>query len=92
MVIAGYHSMNALKWSEEYQAQHIKASIETMRENEHVAGCYVWQYCDIVIHPERALRRPRSLNNKGLVDEYRQPKVAYGVVKEVFGRIAGETR
>jgi beta-glucuronidase len=89
--IPGYHSMNALKWSEEYQARHIVQSIETMRQNDHVAGCYVWQYCDIVTHPARALGRPRSLNNKGLVNEYRQPKLAYPAVKDIFGRIAEET-
>jgi len=88
--IPGYHSMPALKWSEEYQATHLRRSIETMRANEHVAGCYVWQYCDILSHPLRALVRPRSLNNKGLVDEYRRPKLAYSTVKDIFDRIAQE--
>lgn len=86
--IPGYHSMAALKWSEEYQAQHVRGSIETMLENDHVAGCYIWQYCDIVTHPLRALGRPRSLNNKGLVDEYRQPKLGYFVVKDLFAHVA----
>jgi beta-glucuronidase len=86
--IAGYHSMNALKWSEEYQVKHVCDSIETMRENEHVAGCYIWQYCDIVSHPSRAIFRPRSLNNKGLVNEYRQPKSSYYAVRDLLARIA----
>jgi beta-glucuronidase len=87
--IPGYHSMAALKWSEEYQAQHLERSIETMLGNDHVAGCFIWQYCDILSHPARALGRPRSLNNKGIVDEYRRPKLSYGTVKELFARIAG---
>ncbi|MBL7201771.1 MAG: beta-galactosidase [Anaerolineae bacterium] len=89
--IPGYHSMPGLKWSEEYQAQHLKRSIETMLENDHVSGCFVWQYCDIMVHPSRALRRPRSLNNKGLVDEYRRPKLGYWIVKELYAKIAGRT-
>ena len=83
--------MPGLKWSEEYQAQQLKRSIETMRENDHVSGCFVWQYCDIAVHPSRALRRPRSLNNKGLVDEYRRPKLGYWIVKELYAKIAGRT-
>jgi beta-glucuronidase len=88
--IAGEHSMAAVKWSEEYQVQQVTSQIEAMRENEHVAGCYIWQYCDIAIHPRRALGRPRSMNNKGLVDEYRRPKSAYYAVRDLFGRIEKE--
>ena len=28
--------------------------------------------------------RPREMNNKGIVDEYRRPKLAYEKVKEIF--------
>ncbi|MFN2154957.1 MAG: glycoside hydrolase family 2 protein [Anaerolineae bacterium] len=88
--IAGEHSMAAVKWSEEYQVQQVTSQIEAMRENEHVAGCYIWQYCDIRVHPRRALGRPRSMNNKGLVDEYRRPKSAYYAVRDLFARIEKE--
>jgi len=89
--IAGEHSMAAVKWSEEYQVQQVTRQIEAMRENEHVAGCYIWQYCDIRVHPRRALGRPRSMNNKGLVDEYRRPKSAYYAVRDLYARIAKES-
>lgn len=87
--IPGYRNLSAPKWSEEYQAQHLRRSIEMMRENDQVAGCFVWQYCDTLVHPARALRRPRSLNNKGLVDEYRRPKLSYFTVREIFECISG---
>ena len=89
--IPGYHSMPALKWSEEYQSQHLQRSIETMLGNNHVAGCFIWQYCDILSHPARALGRPRSSNNKGIVDEYRRPKLSYFTIRDLFARIAAET-
>ncbi|MBN1640464.1 MAG: beta galactosidase jelly roll domain-containing protein [Anaerolineae bacterium] len=89
--IPGYHSMAAFKWSEEYQVEHLRTSIETLRGNDHVAGCFIWQYCDIICHPKRAMGRPRSLNNKGLVSEYRQPKSAYFSVREAYARIAGQS-
>jgi beta-glucuronidase len=88
--IAGEHSMAAVKWSEEYQVQQVTSQIEAMRENAHVAGCYIWQYCDIRVHPRRALGRPRSMNNKGLVDEYRRPKSAYYAVRDLYARIEKE--
>jgi len=88
--IWGQHSMDAVKWSEEYQLAQVTGQIKTMRENAHVAGCYIWQYCDIRVHPARALRRPRSMNNKGLVDEYRRPKSAYWAVRDLYARIAKE--
>jgi len=86
----GYHSMPQRKWSEEHQAAHITRQIMEMRENDHVAGCYIWQYCDILTNPSRAVRRPRSMNNKGVVDEYRRPKMAYYTVRDVFEMLADE--
>lgn len=89
--IWGQHSMAPVKWTEEYQVAQVTGQIETMRTNEHVAGCYIWQYCDIRVHPARALGRPRSMNNKGLVDEYRRPKSAYWAVRDLYARIARES-
>jgi len=88
--ISGYHSMDAVKWSEEYQVHQLRTQIKAMRENNHVAGCYIWQYCDIVTHPRRAMGRPRSMNNKGLVNEWRQPKSAYFAVRDLFARVEQE--
>ena len=45
--IPGYHSMAARKWSEERQSTHIITQIEAMRSSANVAGCFVWQYCDV---------------------------------------------
>ena len=45
---------------------------------------YIWQFCDIRISEEWWGGRPRTMNNKGVVDEYRRPKLCYEVVKELF--------
>jgi len=84
------HSLSRRKWSEEHQSTHITSQIEDMRENPHVAGCFVWQYCDINVNPARAIRRARSMNNKGLVDEYRHPKMAFHSVASLFEELADE--
>lgn len=86
----GYHSMAARKWSEEHQAGQLIQQIMDMRDVPNVAGCFIWQYCDILSNPERAIRRPRSMNNKGLVDEYRRPKLAFHDVAELFEMLADE--
>ncbi len=86
----GVHSLSRRKWSEEHQSTHITSQIEDMRENPHVAGCFVWQYCDINVNPARAIRRARSMNNKGLVDEYRHPKMAFHSVASLFEELADE--
>ena len=49
-----------------------------------VCGCYVWQYSDIRTCEEMGLNRARGFNNKGLVNEYRRPKMAYGAVKKAY--------
>ena len=53
---------------------------------ENCVGVYIWQYCDIRISEEWWGERPRTMNNKGVVDEYRRPKLCYAVVKEIFER------
>ena len=53
-----------------------------------LAGYYIWQFCDTRTDGGndggRALRRPRHMNNKGIVDEYRRPKLAYEAVRKLM--------
>ena len=34
-----------------------------------------------------SLNRARGYNNKGIVDEYRRPKLAYNAIKEIYSKI-----
>lgn len=47
-------------------------------------GCLYLAFCDVRVSSEWFAGRPREMNNKGVVDEYRRPKAAYGRVKEIF--------
>ena len=47
-------------------------------------GIFLWQFADVRVDEEWAMSRPRTYNNKGVVDEYRRPKMAYQIVKEMF--------
>ena len=49
-----------------------------------VSGTYIWQFADVRVSEEWALHRPKAQNNKGVVDMYRRPKLAYAVVKDNY--------
>lgn len=75
-------------WSEELQAEILGKQLREISTYENCMGMYIWQFCDVrVSRTYWAIRRPKSRNNKGIVDEYRRPKLAYQVVKDVFSEL-----
>lgn len=83
--IPGVHSFERQKWSEEYQADFLDTALRAILNHPRVVGAAIWQYCDIRTADDRFAQRPRTFNNKGVVDEYRRPKLAYEVVKRHYG-------
>jgi beta-glucuronidase len=47
-----------------------------------VVGVAIWQFCDVRVTRNWWGHRPRTMNNKGVVDEFRRPKLSYEVVKK----------
>ena len=92
--IYGDREMEAdVTWSENYQYEYLSYTLALFLNHARVNGALVWQYCDIRAGTRtcpsgirRALSRPRSFNNKGIVNEYRKPKLAYYAVKQAFGK------
>lgn len=82
--IYGYRTPAKVKWSEEYQAEALKKQLTAVFSQEGCSGVYIWQFCDCRVCDSWFGGRPRTMNNKGIVDEYRRPKLAYEVVKEIF--------
>ncbi|NMA84451.1 MAG: beta-glucuronidase [Epulopiscium sp.] len=82
--IYGYRTMRKSKWSEEWQAETLERQLEAVLSHEEMTGVFVWQYCDCRVSDEWFYARPRTMNNKGVVDEFRRPKMAYEVVKRIF--------
>ncbi len=82
--IYGYHTPTRVKWSEEYQQDALQEQVEAVLDHEECSGIYIWQFCDCRVSDECFSGRPRTMNNKGIVDEYRRPKLAYDVVKRLF--------
>ena len=82
--IYGYRTPSCCKWSEEYQAKALRNQITAVLNQEGCSGIFIWQYADVRISFEWFSTRPRTMNNKGIVDEYRRPKLSYEVVKELY--------
>ena len=83
--IPGFHDpLGQAKWSEERQAGILREQLSAALACPRLSGVIVWQFADIRVDESWFFSRPRSMNNKGLVDEYRRPKLAYAAVREVF--------
>jgi beta-glucuronidase len=84
---AGWHNWANVKWSEEYQARNVWDSGLYGLDQDWISGGCVWQFCDTRTTPYRMLgSRLRGWNVKGVVDEYRQPKMAFYKLQDLFSR------
>lgn len=83
--IAGYHDpLYKAKWSEERQAEILDRQLKDLCAKARISGTYIWQFADVRVADEWAMRRPKAQNNKGVVDLYRRPKLAYKTVQENY--------
>ena len=83
--IYGWRDPHAGHWSEEYQGDYLAEICSQFLAREEIAGLALWQFCDCRTYGSaRAIRRPRGFNNKGIVDEYRRPKLAYATVRALM--------
>ena len=91
--LAGFHShFDQVRWSEEYQRDLLDYTLNLFHNTDYMRGTYIWQFCNIRTSPEMNMNRVRYFNNKGIVDEYRNPKAAYFKVKELYGKFAEENK
>ena len=81
----GYSSFNHDKWTMQYQSDFVERVIRLCAEEEGVCGTYVWQFADM--NSDKDVSRCRSFNNKGILDEYRRPKMSYYTVQALYSKI-----
>jgi len=79
-----------IKYSENRQADILRDCLNAVLGRPGVSGAFIWQFCDVRVADEWAVKhgRPRAINDKGVVDEFRRPKMAYQTVKEIFHAFA----
>ncbi|MDF2870419.1 MAG: Beta-glucuronidase [Anaerocolumna sp.] len=82
--IYGYRDRSRCKWSEERQADIIEENLKVYMNDDNISGIFIWQFadCRVTEEGEWFTTRARCHNNKGVVDEYRRPKIAYDVIKK----------
>ena len=86
--VYGYHDpIGESKWSEERQCTILREQIEPVLAHPDCSGLFIWQLADVRVDESWAMGRPRTHNNKGVLNEYRQPKMSYRIVKELFRRL-----
>lgn len=78
----GYNTFDDIRWTEEYQAKFIEYCLRLFHKDPMVCGSFVWQYTDIRSCNE--INRARGFNNKGILNEYRKPKLSYHVMKNIY--------
>lgn len=83
--IAGYHDpFGRAKWSEERQADILDQQLRAILGMKRVSGAYIWQFADVRVAESWAHGRPKTVNNKGVFDQFRRPKLAFQTVVERF--------
>ena len=82
--IYGDSTFEGPKWTENYQEKYLDYTLTLFHNDPDICGTYIWQYCDIRTAKELEMGRPRSFNNKGIVNEYRKPKLAYWTVQKIY--------
>ncbi|MBQ8164113.1 MAG: beta-glucuronidase [Clostridia bacterium] len=89
--LAGFHAhFDTVRWSEEYQRDLLEYCLELFHKTDYMRGTYIWQFCNIRTSPSMDINRVRYFNNKGILDEYRNPKASYFKVKELYHRYSGK--
>ncbi|NMN00946.1 Glycosyl hydrolases family 2, TIM barrel domain-containing protein [Bifidobacterium sp. DSM 109958] len=86
--IYGFRNRDEEIWTEEYQANTLRKQLTEAFDEPAVTGVFIWQFCDVRVDREWWRVRAKRRNDKGIVDEFRRPKMAYDAVKEVFGEVA----
>ncbi|PLV59810.1 glycoside hydrolase family 2 TIM barrel-domain containing protein [Thermotoga sp. KOL6] len=79
--IAGFHYDPPQMFSEEYQAELIKKTVELLMRKDYIIGAHPWAFADF--KTPQNVRRP-ILNHKGVFTRDRQPKLSAHVLRKLW--------
>jgi len=68
-------------FSEEYQAELVKKTIELLNKKDYVVGTHVWAFADF--KTPQNIRRP-IYNHKGVFTRTREPKLVAHVLRKLW--------
>ncbi len=87
--VYGHRNFDTTRWSEGYHAELIGYCLELFHADPMIVGMYIWQFTDVRTSMDMGLNRARGFNNKGILNEYRNPKAAYFKAKELYNKFKG---
>lgn len=82
--VYGFRSTNKAKWTEDLQEEILEEQVTAVLNHKDGSGIILWQFADCRVDNGNFYARPKSQNNKGIVDTYRRQKLAYRKVKDLF--------
>lgn len=88
--VYGHRNFETYRWSEEFQAKLISHCLNLFHSDPMFVGTYIWQFCDVRTSFEAGISRARGYNNKGLLNEYRNPKASFFATREIYHRLANK--
>ena len=84
--IYGFRDPLKVRWSEAYQEQLVEECCRyVFTHPEEYAGITIWHFSDTrsYVTGPHIYGRARGFNNKGLLDEYRRPKMAWEAIRRM---------
>jgi beta-glucuronidase len=84
--IYGLREPSHVKWSEERQCDILDACLNVYMNRPEITGTFIWQFADCRVTEDGDWFRTRAgcRNNKGILDGYRRPKLAFETVKKYY--------
>ncbi len=82
----GFRDPLKTRWSEEYQTELLMEACRYALESDDCAGISIWHFSDTrsYVNGPEIYARAKGFNNKGVLDEYRRPKLAWYALKQLF--------
>ena len=87
--LPGWRDAHRDRWSEDYQARLLTTAVQDVLARQRAMGLAIWMFADIRTSDTPGMMRgkPRGFNNKGVLDEYRRPKLAMQAVANAFAAL-----
>jgi beta-glucuronidase len=82
--IPGTHAQPPEMFTEEYQVEFLRQTLEMLGTKPFLIGAHVWNLCDF--KTSQGVQRVGGINYKGVFTRDRRPKMAAHLLRELWGR------
>ena len=83
--VYGHRDPYRVRWSEEYQAELVTEVCRVVLGDPRYCGLAFWHFCDAKSYLNGG--RVKGINDKGILNEYRQPKLAWQAITDAISEM-----